>query len=198
MSTESGLLLVIAFVEAFSALIVSLFGYRSNKRLAELKSSYDKKAESHRSNLESKNYISRARFDMEFEVYGRLSRSFFDLNKDVCTMIPPRLIGVSDDAGEQYEREKGYFNSAAKSLGIAQDSLHYNGAFISEYLFDKYDEVLQLCDLQITLFALHLNKTDRHRLQFEDYDRSIDINNKIRDLQRDVRRHLISLPQKVV
>lgn len=60
-------------------------------------SSLDKALEDRKSKNERKNYVSKVRFDKEFEIYSELSELFFELVAAVNSLIPAGYTQVPAD-----------------------------------------------------------------------------------------------------
>lgn len=80
--TSGGILGIILAIIKFSSNIIA---ERLSKNY-ELK--LNKELEKYKSNLDSKIYITKAKFDKEFELYQQLSRSFFYMVEKVHALYP--------------------------------------------------------------------------------------------------------------
>ena len=98
---------VIAGFGGVSGIFVIAIKFSSNFIAEKLSKKYElklsKELENYKYNLENKNYISKARFDTEFNIYRELSKAFFDMVKDITTMIP---IGVATYPADEEKRKE--------------------------------------------------------------------------------------------
>ncbi len=103
-------------------------------------------------NLLNKDYISKTRFDIEFQLYRELSGLFFELVKNVQIIIPNSISYQPEDVNER----KAMHDSAVKSLNNVREILYKNAPFIPEERFNKYMEVMQECHGQIVIHELDI------------------------------------------
>lgn len=170
------------------------------KRLAEKYSlKLNKELEAYKSSLENKTYISKTKFDAEFEIYRSLSKSFFEMIKDISTMIPSGLSIQIADEQKQREHENELYNVASKSCVTAQDILNGNAPFIPEDLFNQYTEIMKLCGMQLRAFERRWNvlyldsQKEKETFSLNDYNRTAEINSKFKELNNNVRVYLSKL-----
>jgi hypothetical protein len=146
--------------------------------------------------LEHKNYVSKVRFDAEFQIYRELSSVFFDLDKAINTLIPIFEYHMQDENAQE-KIEKKNFISASQSIVSAQDTLHKNAPFIPQQYFELYDELIQLSRQQTFVIREKRNPNNydgnKGKPEGEDYLRSIEINKKLLALNGIIRDHLTSL-----
>ena len=86
-----------------------------------------------------------------------------------------------------------------KTTVIAQDSLHSNAPFIPENLFIKYNEIVKLCQMQLSMFERRWNvlyfasQEEKETFSPEDYKRTETINEKFKELNTNIREYLLKL-----
>ena len=179
-------------------IVIAAIKFSSNmiaERLAtKYQSKMEKELERYRTELSKKEYVSKTRFDVEFQVYRELSQSFCTMVKDISVMIPTGFTWkiANEEAQKKYEDE--CYKTATSSVVKAQDALYANAAFIPQDFFGSYEEILGLCKQQLNVFAFRYNvlsfesDEEKHSLSKEDYKRTKEINekwtihnNKIRD-----------------
>lgn len=137
--------------------------------------SLEKELEEHKSKLEGKEYVSKAYFDKEIEIYQEVSRTTFEMVRDISVMIPSGYATVPADRKERLEADRKHYEKAFDSLVAAQDTLNCNAPFISEALFDLCQEIRHLCTLQLNEYQDRFIVTDlrpqeeKERFSFEAY-----------------------------
>ena len=158
-----------------------------------------KELEKYKTGLENKIYISKTKFDVEFALYRDLSKSFFAMVKDITRMIPAGLAYYPANKEDREKYENELYDKALASTVSAQDYLSSNIPFIPESLYNQYEEILQLCRLQLGEFEERWNvysdltQEDKNRIPHEAFQRSRDIREKFDQLNKDLRKYLSSL-----
>lgn len=142
-------LAIIGSIGGAGVIIYFLFKLLCNQiaeRLAQkYQSKLDQALESYKSQLEKKNYISKARFDTEFSIFGKLSESFLAMTDAIYWLYPTALDRVPID---EESREKVYtqrYNDAQEALLNAQKTLDSNAPFIPAEFYKGFDEIRKLC-----------------------------------------------------
>lgn len=182
--------------------VTILFGkFAFNKFADMLEKRYDAKLqeqlEAYRAQLGQKEYISKTRFDTEFELYQNLSAVFSELVKYVNALIPAGMSTQLADPEAREELENKNLQKA-KDLSIeAQDLLNKNAPFIPESFFDSYEGILRACYRQIDVISEKYNVlnfcSDKGKPRLEDYDRTTKINKDFRENNNAIRKYLASL-----
>ena len=99
-----------------------------------------------------------------------------------------------DDRKKEDERN---FFEARKLLVTAQDLLQKNAPFITESLFDSFEEILRLCHMQVSVIEERYNVTnycrDKGMPKTEDFQRTKEIIDKHQELQKKLREYLAKL-----
>lgn len=115
--------------------------------------SLDKALENKKSLNDRKNYISKIRFDTEFQIYKELSGSFYNLIKYTLNLQSPSSLNapVFSTDQEREDFEKKLYNDTLKAYIAAQDRLDINAVFIQGEFYLKYSEILTLCIQKLTL-----------------------------------------------
>lgn len=195
-----GVIVSFGGVAGLVALILKFAGNMIAERLSkkyELK--LNEALENQKSNLERKNYISKTRFDAEFQIYRELSKSFFDMTKEIGTMIPIGLVKVPSDKEAKEKYENDIYKNASNNVINAQDVLNQNAPFISKDFYEKYNEILQLCRQQICVFERRfdilnpMSRSEKETFSAKDYDRTHLIFQKLNDLNDSIREYLSKL-----
>ena len=185
------------------AIIVVSIKWSANIIANHLSKKYEvkvtKELEKYKTGLENKIYISKTKFDVEFALYRDLSKSFFAMVKDITRMIPAGLAYYPANKEDREKYENELYDKALASTVSAQDYLSSNIPFIPESLYNQYEEILQLCRLQLGEFEERWNvysdltQEDKNRIPHEAFQRSRDIREKFDQLNKDLRKYLSSL-----
>ena len=86
------------------------------------KQGLSKEMERYRTSLAAKNYVSKTRFDAEFEIYRNLSLAYFEMIKMITNLIPPGLANrIADEKKESERVQKLYLQSNDATIA-AQDN----------------------------------------------------------------------------
>ena len=192
------IVLVVKFTaNKFADHISKKYEAKLNKDLEEYKSELEKEIEQYKSALNKKEYISKTRFDAEFSIYRELSKTFFDLARDINTLIP---FGNSEkpadkDKYEEYLEE--CYKKAEESFTAAQETLHQNAPFIAEEIYLDYSEILNLSRLQLFAYLRRYNVLyfgfDKKEFTANDNKRSRIIVEKQQAITKKIRDYLASL-----
>ncbi len=160
-----------------------------------LKSNLTQDLESEKAKLGNKTYISKVRFDAEFQIYRELSSAFFDAVQGINKIYPSGIYSRPADDEEYKELQEKNYKIAYDAVFTAQDIVHKNAAFISEELFQNYKEILSLCYQQVNAFAERWqhNHNDGYSYKIEHFVRTRDIEKIHAELVKNVRLYLSSL-----
>ena len=194
---------VVGSVGGVGIIFVAILKYSSNLIADKLSKKYDlklsKELELYKLSLESKKYISKTRFDTEFTIYRNLSASFADAIKSVNILIPAGYTTVPADKEERRKADAKHYDDALSAVVKAQDELKSNIPFISEDIYNGYDELLRLSSLQLDAYTDRFLITDfrpqeeKESFALEDYKRTREINDKWTSLNNTIREYLDSL-----
>ena len=138
-----------------SGIILAIIKFSSNIIADRLSKTYElklnKELEKYKTRLDSKIYITKARFDKEFELYQQLSRSFFCMIEKFHALYP--IVGKSyEDNSLQIHTNRLNFNEAQVATVKAQEAIYSYAAFITKEFYEKYYKILQECRGLIGLY----------------------------------------------
>jgi hypothetical protein len=112
-----------------------------------LKHENEKKISEYRANLENSNYITKACFDTELEVYKELSLAFSSMVINVRALAEPTELHPQDDSVK---------NELAKvSIENAQLILNKNSFFILQKIYEEFFKLWSLCYNQRLFFECY-------------------------------------------
>lgn len=140
---------------------IAVIKFSSNIIAERISVKYENKLEQalekYKTELSKKEYVSQVKFDAEFEIYRTLSKGFSTAVKNISLMIPDGKAYFPADKDKRKEYENNNYVNANNAIVMAQDALYANGAFISEDLYNKYNEILALCGQQLNAFQRRYN-----------------------------------------
>ena len=195
---------IIASVGGVGIIICAVVSFCANMIADRLEAKYEqrlsKELEAYKSNLESKTYISNARFDAEFSLYRDLSKAFLQMIKGINLIISPGVEDAFPDPDEQREADLNHYATADEAVIHAQDILYENAAFIPEEIYNAYVELLRIGKIQLSIFKESLRYSDKSsplsaefRVQRKDHQTTRDLNEKFHTLNAQIREYLSTL-----
>lgn len=171
----------------------------ADKISAKYENKLEQALEKYKTELSKKEYVSQVRFDAEFEIYRTLSKEFSTAVKNISLMIPDGIAYSPADEEKRTEYENKIYVDANNAVVVAQDVLYANGAFISEELYNKYNEILTLCSQQLNAFQRRYNvlyfasQEKKENYTDKEYERTTKIKEKWLDLNNCVREYISKL-----
>ena len=98
------------------AIIIGVIKFTSNSIADALSKKYElklnKELELYKAGVENKIYISKTKFDTEFQLYRQLSKSFTNMTKEVSQLFPSFTKDVRDD----YDKYKPLHDKAVDAI----------------------------------------------------------------------------------
>lgn len=171
----------------------------ADKISAKYENKLEQALEKYKTELSKKEYVSQVRFDAEFEIYRTLSKEFSTAVKNNSLMIPDGIAYSPADEEKRTEYENKIYVDANNAVVVAQDVLYANGAFISEELYNKYNEILTLCSQQLNAFQRRYNvlyfasQEKKENYTDKEYERTTTIKEKWLELNNCVREYISKL-----
>ena len=171
----------------------------ADKLSAKYENKLEQALEKYKTELSKKEYVSQVRFDAEFEIYRTLSKEFSTAVKNISLMIPDGIAYSPADEEKRTEYENKIYVDANNAVVVAQDVLYANGAFISEELYNKYNEILTLCSQQLNAFQRRYNvlyfasQEKKENYTDKEYERTTTIKEKWLELNNCVREYISKL-----
>lgn len=186
-----------------AAIALFIFHFMADRLAERLKGKYqlelDKKFESYKANLDNKKYVTKTKFDAEFDLYRKLSKAYFEMVKCINVMIPQGLSTVPANEELRKKVDEDHYTAAQKAVVTAQDELNSNAAFIPETFYNQYEAIRQLCILQLDEFQERWNvgslvpQKEKEKILVEAYKRTGEINEKFKELNCELRKYLSEL-----
>ena len=182
---------------------IAVIKFSSNIIAERISVKYENKLEraleKYKTELSKKEYVSQVKFDAEFEIYRTLSKGFSTAVKNIILMIPDGKAYFPADKDKRKEYENNNYLNANNAIVMAQDALYANGAFISEDLYNKYNEILALCGQQLNAFQRRYNvlyfasQEKKESYTDKEYERTTTIKEKWLELNNCVREYISKL-----
>jgi len=131
------------------------------REMTNYKQQLNKEMESYKKKLESKSYVSKTRFDAEFNIYRELSKSAASMVKTISQLFSPFF---RNDIKTQEKNQKLY-EDAIDTVIIFQDSLASYAPFITTEIYLLFKDLEKLCKIQLENFiAFQLSHdAEKHR-----------------------------------
>ena len=202
---NAGQIALAAIISAggIGGIIIAVVKFSANQIAERMNTKFEatlnKELEKYKSELGKKEYISKARFDAEFEIYRKLSKAFFDMVCDINTLVPAGYSERPADEEAYQEYQENAWKNASKSLQTAQETIVQNSPFIPEEMFNDFQELVRLSRLQISAYTKRFNvgylapREEKESYTMDDYKRAGEIQDKYAALNKKVRNYLASL-----
>jgi hypothetical protein len=171
----------------------------ANRLEAKFQQKLDKGIEKYKSTLEHNRYITKTQFDIEFGVYRKLTKTYFDMLVSLTSIVGDDYRDT--DPGELHKRkcDINTYKRLIQKNSYAQDTLYENAPFIPETMFKKYEEILELANKQFWVFIYQFREHSAEMLSqgivISDSDKANlqTIKEKINDVNSKLRDYLNSL-----
>lgn len=171
-----------------------------NKIADRLQKKYElklsKELEEYKAALGNKSYVSKTRFDAEFEIYRELSRKSADMVKEVSQLFPL----FTRDSRDDHDTYKKRRDIALDAIVTFQDALASNAPFISSGVYNLFLSLESDCKKQLddfTDFCLRPDAKDYVRECRDEYRKAYkhtkDIQEKLDLIVKNIREYLEKL-----
>jgi|GEM_PF-3458517 len=143
-------------ITAAVSIFIAIFNHGLHKKQQMLQKELEKEIELFRSKEQNKNYVSKVRFDTEFQIYRELT---VNCNKMFVTTIDvyPTLDSVPADLEKRIDFKNERFFLAAKAYNTFQTSLAANSPFIPVEIHNIFNEFKNLCKENLDTYNMHLD-----------------------------------------
>lgn len=151
--TVSGILASIGGAGVIIACVVKFTINRIADQLTiQYKNELDKELLKIKADLENDSHSYQVKFDKEFNLYGKLMDSFFEMVKKVYWLFPSGLDYPPTDESEKKAFYEKRYNDAYESLKNAQLNLASNSIFIPDDIYKRFENILTLSRIQFEKF----------------------------------------------
>jgi phosphate/sulfate permease len=137
------------------SIIGGVFGFWTFSKQKSYEARLNKELQTHKHSLDKKQYISKVRFDAEFEIYRELLAAFWDMVYAAMDLFPKEIYSEKDRE-RQNDIERTQDKKAAETKDKALEKLNRHSAFINEDLYKNFSELQDLCGYQIQTFRLYV------------------------------------------
>ncbi|MCL2567834.1 MAG: hypothetical protein FWE12_00135 [Oscillospiraceae bacterium] len=170
-----------------SGVVGAILVFAGNRKLERLKSQ-----------LERKNYVSKARFDLEIEVYRELSEAMLQMVFENSNLFPPDLTFPPADEAERREYYTIQYQEATSRFNQANQTLLRNAPFMPEDIYQMFRNIKNLCGQQLSNYRLYgpLAMENRRYSEIkanECFDKTRQIDQDMTALMNHLRTHIASL-----
>lgn len=159
-------LAAIASVGGAGGIITLVVRFTANRIADSLEKKYEykleEKLEAYKSELNSKAYITQVQFDKEFQSYVNLVEKCNKMVNGCYSLFPTGLLTMPEDKEKRKAFYKDLFDESVNAYNSFSNELGSSAPFISQELFDGFNEIRQLCSLQINFFNLYGYHNDEH------------------------------------
>lgn len=153
--TVSGILVSVGGAGAIMWGIVKFAANRIADQLTiKYKNELDKEILKMKADLENDSHSYQAKFDKEFNLYGKLMNSFYEMRKTVFWLFPTCLYVPPTDEGEKKAFYEKRHVDAYNALTDAQLNLASNSIFMPDDIYKRFEQILNLCRSQHNMFPL--------------------------------------------
>src|SRR5574344_403754 len=143
---SSGLALLISVV------VSALWAIYFNRIKEGQKAEFQKQIKKKKKKNDKCNYISKTQFDAEFKMYQKLSEVGFNMLLDNSLLFPMGIDYLPKDETEQQKIFETRFETANKSMVIYQNMLFKYAPFLSENIYNLFDELKEFGRLQLIFY----------------------------------------------
>lgn len=148
---------IIGSVGGAGVIIVGVVKLASNIVAERLYQKYEikinKELESYKAALDKKTYISRTRFDVEFQIYRELSEKVLTMVDSTYWLFPSGIDTLPQNEDKQKDLYLQRYQCAGEAINAAQKAIRANAAFISADLYSKFEDLSRLCARQYNFYT---------------------------------------------
>lgn len=150
----AGILASVCSAGAIIGFVVKLAANHLADRLAQkYQHQLDLKTEEIKADLENRNHSYQAKFDKEFEIYGKLVPALLELNEEVQWLYPDGFDRLPQEEDEKLKVYQERYENAIKALKKAQHALGAYSIFMPEGIANKIQKLIEVCQLQCYFYT---------------------------------------------
>ena len=192
--------LVILSMGGAGAIIVAVSSFLANKIAIHLENKYqlktEKELEAYKANLTQRSYVTKIQFDIEFDIYRKLSKGLFEFITTLYTTVEEKHYPKEDGTNPQQkiENEMRTYKKMVDKAANLQELLYENAAFMPQGIYEKYKELIELTTAQFWTYqerfrdyvdgkiSLVDRTTDADKAAFDAIEKKVEaLNNELRD-----------------
>ncbi|MBR6163247.1 hypothetical protein IKQ26_05120 [bacterium] len=182
-----------SFAILISLCICVLWSIYFNWIKEKQKTEFQKQIEELKSKQDKLNYISKAQFEAEFNMYQELSEKSFEAVLKCSALFPIGFENIPIDEEAQLEVYQKKGNEAAEKLYTFQNLLYKYAPFIEESLYKQFDDIRLHIQKNVNLFPDYRLRNDipkSVKIETECYERTQKIMDKQDILIKELRNYL--------
>lgn len=197
---------IIVSIGGSGAIICGVSNFLSSRIANRIEYKYqqklEKEIEEYKTQLENKRYITQSQFDVEFDIYRKLSKVFFELLIKLSTISEKEFYVNNSSQLERVEFEKKHYYKMVKTASNAQSVLYENSPFIPQNIYQKYEELYKLFNDRFWKYhercMAYLEDKIEFEERFDDNDKKMfdEIQKKLFEVNDEVRFYLGTLAIK--
>ena len=150
---------ILVSLGGFAGILTLIIRFSANIIADRLSKKYqlkmNKEFESYKNNLDKKTYISKARFDKEFEIHQELSEKVFTMVFNFAELVRTIRLDQEDDK-EVIEK---VWQAAVESYNGANRTTRKYAPFISESIYKSFIQLGDKCRNQLNYYRLHYTES---------------------------------------
>ena len=151
----------------------TLLGFLTNYGIERVKTKLDKQ-----------NYVSKARFDAEFQLYQELCSEYSEMVNSVNELVPCEEVFPFQTQKEEKEFEVKWGKQLSQNNKSVRKILNSNIPFTKKEIYSSFYEILQLSEQQLEAFLSRFDINTgnwiegKEEISIEDRERTNDLNDK--------------------
>lgn len=187
-----------------SSVVIYAFSKFLGERLANIidtacQQKLDKQMEKYKIELENKHHITKEQFNVQFQIYRDLSKSYFQILIKLCAILEEDFYEENSLNFDKKKYEEYSYKNVVVTISTAQNVLYENAPFIPKHIFQKYHELYELMNNQFWLYndwyCKYINGKIELKDRFNENDKNIykEVERRLFDINEDVRTYLEGL-----
>lgn len=201
--TWNMVLAIIASIGGAGFIIVAIVKYSSGIIAERLSAKYNlelnKKMEEYKSLVDKQNYVSKARFDTEYNICKEIMVASKNMLDYVYCLFPDKTLeSIYGQSVDQNGIKENASLKVAEKIKAFEDLLEGNSPFIPQEVYEEFNELKGMC--QANLFSYQcsdaenpfynsVSDKDREQLISDAYDRTQEIVNRMNTIASMLRQH---------
>ena len=193
--TVSGIIISVGGAGAIIAGVVRFSVSRLAERISDkYKHELDSQMERLKADLLNRNHSYQAKFDKEFEIYGKLMPAMLDLTGKTFWLFPQDFDYPPEDKEEQKKFYQKRYEDVFDALKRTQQALGEYAVFMPEHIYSRVLEVFRLCQIQFKSYPnfgpLREKDSESSKLSLKCFERTKEITSKYDELIKELREHI--------
>lgn len=193
--TVSGIIISVGGAGAIIAAVVKFSASRLAERISDkYKHELSAQMERLKADLLNRNHSFQAKFDKEFEIYGKLMPAMLELTEKTFWLFPQAFDYAPQDEKERKQFYKKRYEGVFEALKRTQQALGEYAVFMPEHIYNRVFDVFRLCQTQYNLYPHFGDIANRESSSFKVsdkcFERTNEITSKYDGLIKELREHI--------